>query len=454
MFKTALITVCLLAPCFAMLSPHAQSVLRDSLANPGRYTASQLEDGLLSVNNGDIVERVDADGVIVSNEALEPTRNTEVPVPDPFGAKNKAVLFAVLHMGVMLKQRDHKARSREALRLQYRYWPDIKINGIGEIFGTMISLSEAASRLTTDIESKPVLIGPRLCDLLTRSGWSVPDTSVSLIASLPTDSGRRRCRWCMLRLCRVHMQVSTCACVAVFLAGSNKATSALASSNAYPNLFQPEIVKKYGYPSEIHSVQTDDGYILEMHRIPHGREGAPLGGRPAVLLMHGLLSSSADYVIIGPGKALGYILADAGFDVWLGNARGNHYSRRHTSRNPDSIFTSFWDFSWEEIGRFDVAAMVDYVLETTSQKNLHYVGHSQGTTAFFVLNSMRPEYNEKFASAHLLAPVAFMNNFPSDALASVASHTNILYVSNVFAICELTRDNEELVKSTVSTSLL
>lgn len=66
--------------------------------------------------------------------------------------------------------------------------------------------------------------------------------------------------------------------------------------------------------------------------------------------------------------------------------------------------------SWHEIGVYDIPAIIDHILNTTNQKKLNYIGHSQGTTSFFVLASMRPEYNEKLLDVHLLAPVANLNN--------------------------------------------
>ena len=70
-------------------------------------------------------------------------------------------------------------------------------------------------------------------------------------------------------------------------------------------MLQPQFMAKYGYPVQTHSVQTEDGYILELHRIPHGKSGPANSTRPAVLLHHALLCSSFDWVGLGPGKSLG-----------------------------------------------------------------------------------------------------------------------------------------------------
>ncbi|XP_048005090.1 lipase 3-like [Leguminivora glycinivorella] len=161
-----------------------------------------------------------------------------------------------------------------------------------------------------------------------------------------------------------------------------------------------------------------------MHRIPYGRQNKKKTNRPVVFVMHGLLSSSADFVVTGPEKALAYILAEAGYDVWLGNARGNRYSRQHAFIDPKR--PKFWKFSWDEIGSLDLPAMIDYVLAHTRRRKLHYIGHSQGTTAFWVMCSLRPEYNHKIISMHALAPVAYLSHNKSPLLHAIAPFSNVI----------------------------
>ena len=70
------------------------------------------------------------------------------------------------------------------------------------------------------------------------------------------------------------------------------------------------MIEKAGYPSEIHMVETEDGYILQMHRIPHGRDNSTLNdgkSRPVVFIQHGLEGDSSNWVITydNPDKSLG-----------------------------------------------------------------------------------------------------------------------------------------------------
>lgn len=161
-----------------------------------------------------------------------------------------------------------------------------------------------------------------------------------------------------------------------------------------------QLIFKYGYPVEEHKVKTEDGYIVTMVRIPS--EG------PVVLLMHGLLGCSDDWVTAGTESGMAYLLADEGYDVWMGNARGNKHSRAHETKIPSTY--EFWDFSWDEIGRYDLPAMIDHVLHMRNQTQLIYVGHSQGSTAFFVMSSELPAYNDKISlMVALSAPTAIPN---------------------------------------------
>ncbi|XP_072396620.1 lipase 3-like [Diabrotica undecimpunctata] len=185
----------------------------------------------------------------------------------------------------------------------------------------------------------------------------------------------------------------------------------------------PEFIKEAGYESESHYVTTPDGYILNIHRIPRGKTNKPKKDIP-VYLQHGLLCSSADWVILGPNKSLSFLLADEGYDVWLGNVRGNTYSRNHTTLSPDKDADAFWDFSWNEIGIYDIPTMIDYILKATGKSQVFHVGHSQGTTSFYVMTSERPQYNRKVKAHISLAPVAFMKHLISP-LVRVLAYGNL-----------------------------
>lgn len=193
------------------------------------------------------------------------------------------------------------------------------------------------------------------------------------------------------------------------------------------------IIVKYGYSVEIHNVTTEDGYVLTMFRIPSNGS--------VVFLMHGLIGSADDYIVAGRESGLAYLLAEQGYDVWMGNARGCKHSRRHTSMDPSDA--SFWDFSWHEIGMYDLPAMIDFVLSKRNRKTLKYIGHSQGTTAFFVMASERPEYNDKISLMVALSPVAFMSEVRSPIVRLLSPGTSILHgVTKSLGLYEFLPDNK------------
>jgi lysosomal acid lipase/cholesteryl ester hydrolase len=167
------------------------------------------------------------------------------------------------------------------------------------------------------------------------------------------------------------------------------------------------LIENAGYKGEVHEVKTEDGYFLQVHRVLPMSENHK---KNPVFLMHGLFAASADFVVTGPKLALAYLLADNGYDVWMGNARGNKHSTLHKKFPPNS--KEYWNFSWHEIGFYDLPAMIDLALKETKASKAFYVGHSQGTTSLLVMLSTRPEYNDKIIQAHLVSPAAFIANSP------------------------------------------
>ncbi|CAI5451930.1 unnamed protein product [Caenorhabditis angaria] len=172
----------------------------------------------------------------------------------------------------------------------------------------------------------------------------------------------------------------------------------------------PEIIAHWGYPVETHKVVTPDGYILTLHRIPHGinKTSSTRTKKPVVFLQHGLLCTSSIWLLNLPHQSAGYIFADQGYDVWLGNMRGNTYSKSHLRMN--SMDPKFWKFSWEEMARYDLESMVDYVLKSTKQEQLYYIGHSQGALTMFAKMSQDGQFSRKIRKFFAMAPVARMSH--------------------------------------------
>ncbi len=180
-----------------------------------------------------------------------------------------------------------------------------------------------------------------------------------------------------------------------------------------------DLVTKRGYKIETHKVTTSDGYILTCFRIPGS------SGSPPVLLQHGLLDSSYTWISNFEDESLGYILADQGFDVWFGNNRGNHYGRAHTSLNPDLPSPNpFWQFTWDDMAKFDAPAMIEYVLTVNGGASLGWVGHSEGTMQFFAGASLRLPAFSKVNLFVGLAPVGGLANIKSPELV-VLAHSNL-----------------------------
>ncbi|KAL0879779.1 hypothetical protein ABMA27_003491 [Loxostege sticticalis] len=175
----------------------------------------------------------------------------------------------------------------------------------------------------------------------------------------------------------------------------------------------PQLIASSGYPVEKHRVTTEDGYVLQIFRIPAGRRSARrtgstnAKGKRAVVMFHGLFGNSGNFVLMGPRNSLAYILADAGYDVWLANLRGNLYTAHKNLTRNDA---AFWDFSFHEHGKYDAPAIIDKILNITGLSKIFYVGHSMGTTTFFTMISQRPEYNDKLVAFVAMAPAVYLDH--------------------------------------------
>ena len=90
------------------------------------------------------------------------------------------------------------------------------------------------------------------------------------------------------------------------------------------------------------------------------------GSTPAVMLVHGQTDSSDTWVMNTKENSIGFILADAGYDVWMVNHRCNGYSYQHTTLNSRKDW-QYWDRGITPyFSKYDWPAFLEYARENSN----------------------------------------------------------------------------------------
>ncbi|KAL1425243.1 hypothetical protein MTO96_019394 [Rhipicephalus appendiculatus] len=152
-----------------------------------------------------------------------------------------------------------------------------------------------------------------------------------------------------------------------------------------------ELIRYFDYPCEVSHATTEDGYVIEVDRVPRGRQD----NATAPNEQNGTRRYPVLFVPVIAGAS----------DLWFIN---------YPSQSPGSF---------DEIGRYDVPAGVDHVLNATGADRLTLVSHSQGVTAILVFLSMRPEYNAKVDLVVAYGPVANVSHLEPPLSLLIPFHT-------------------------------
>lgn len=156
------------------------------------------------------------------------------------------------------------------------------------------------------------------------------------------------------------------------------------------------------FKSESHLIKTDDGFLLSVHRLNPEINGFKSNGK-SIYFQHGLLMTSDVWcVMLNKDDNLPFRLCELGYDVWLGNNRGNKYSNKHIKYNANEA--KYWDFSIDEFAMYDIPASINYILNIKNDKSLIYIGFSQGCSQILSSISINNDLNDKIEKLILIAP--------------------------------------------------
>lgn len=167
-------------------------------------------------------------------------------------------------------------------------------------------------------------------------------------------------------------------------------------------------IEKFGYTLEEHYTTTTDGYILSLWHLVE--KSSTIKKTKAIMLQHGLVDTSWCFFQLKK-NSLPFLLMKKNYDVWIPNIRGNHFSLGHKTKNSKDLLSDYWQFSMDEHVKYDIPAFVTYIKKKTGLNKIDYIGHSQGTTIFFMKYMDDPKFVENnFNHFIALAPVPNIAN--------------------------------------------
>ncbi|XP_017777774.1 PREDICTED: lipase member J-like [Nicrophorus vespilloides] len=171
------------------------------------------------------------------------------------------------------------------------------------------------------------------------------------------------------------------------------------------------IIQNHGYPMEQYTVNSGNRFYLNIFRIPYSPIQPNLANRKPIFLQHGSLSNSDLYVLTGK-SSMAMRLSDMGYDVWLGNNRGNFYTS--SINGEDKAERSYWNFTLDDMAIYDLPPVFELIANVTKKPGeLIYLGHSAATTEGMIYNIRMKDHSKKHIKAFIfVGPVAYINNTP------------------------------------------
>ena len=132
----------------------------------------------------------------------------------------------------------------------------------------------------------------------------------------------------------------------------------------------------------------------------------------SVIMQHGLLDGGFTFLILGK-DSLAKQLCEEGYTVYLHYSRGTQFSRTHLDYDSSDDNSKYWDFSFDEMAKYDIPALINYVKKRDNVKKVIYIGHSQGTLMYFLAYINDPGFIEKNVEKFVaLGTVPNVNNAP------------------------------------------